>query len=133
MAGILRRDDARRIRPLALQDALAADLLPGMSEEDRFASFHLVGDEGEIHSGGAALPVLLGDLRGTRLFARALAAVPPLTNLLYRLVAANRSRLGPLIPDRWKSNARELIAERQRELPGDPVAAAEPELSEASP
>ena len=132
MAGVLRLDEERQIRPLALQDALAADLLPGMSEEDRFASFHLIGDDEEVRSGGDALPVLFAELRGTRLFGRALAAAPAVTHLLYKVVAANRSRIGPLIPDAWKSRARAAIDRRQAELPGDPVSAAKPELSQAN-
>ena len=99
---LLRWDTRRRLRPLALQDALTAELLPWMSEEDRFASFHVVDDEGLIRSGGEALPPLFAGLASTRPLGHALGAVQPATNALYRVIAANRSRIGPLVPESWK-------------------------------
>ena len=80
---LLRWDTHCRLRPVALQDALAAELLPGMSEEDRFDSFHVVGDDGEIRSGGRALPYLIGELPRGRRPAAVLSALQPLTDLAY--------------------------------------------------
>ena len=129
LAGILRRDRHRRIRPVALQDALAAELLPGMSDEDRFSSFHLVDRDGEILSGGSALPALLAELPRGRRIGVLLGTLQPVTDLGYRLVSANRSRIGPLIPDRWKASADERIGRRQAQLEGDPVEEAARDLS----
>jgi predicted DCC family thiol-disulfide oxidoreductase YuxK len=128
---LLRWDAGRRLRPLALQDALAAELLPGMSEEDRFASFHVVGDDGEIRSGGRALPYLVGELPHGGRPAALMTALQPLTDLAYRLISANRSRLGPLVPTRWKAEADQRIRRRQAELGGDVVEEAADELTRA--
>ena len=132
LAAILVRDDELRIRPVALQDALAAELLPEMSEEDRFASFHVVDEAGTIRSGGAALPLLSDALRARGL-GRALAAAPPLTDAAYRVFAANRARIGPLVPAGWKRRADATIRRRERELGGDVVGQASDELAEAAP
>ncbi|MGI9020758.1 MAG: thiol-disulfide oxidoreductase DCC family protein [Solirubrobacterales bacterium] len=118
LGAILMRDRDAQILPVALQDALAADLLPGMSEEDRFASFHLVGDDGTILSGGRALSALLRDLPGARPFGAAMAAVQPLTDAFYKVISANRSRIGPLVPGSWRQRADATIARRQAELGG---------------
>ncbi len=115
---ILMRDHERRIRPVALQDALAADLLPGMSEEDRFASFHLVADEGRILSGGRALTPLIAHLPGGAPVAAALARVQPLVDAVYGVVAANRSRIGPLVPRSLVRRADATIRRRQSGAPG---------------
>jgi predicted DCC family thiol-disulfide oxidoreductase YuxK len=110
------RDRGRRIRPLALQDPLAAGLLPGMSEEDRFASFHLVDAGGTAHSGGAALPDLLGQLAGTRRLGRLMGRAQPLTDLAYELVANNRAAIGRHVPDAWTRRADATIRRREAEL-----------------
>ncbi len=110
---ILMRDHERRIRPVALQDALAADLLPGMSEEDRLASFHLVAEGGRILSGGRALTALIADLPGCGAVAAALARAQPLVDAAYDVVAANRSRVGPLVPRSLVRRADATIRRRQ--------------------
>src|SRR5256885_5761565 len=53
-----------RLQPLALEDGAAADLLSGLSKEERAASWHLVTKDREVHSGGAALHPLLRLLPG---------------------------------------------------------------------
>ena len=118
LGAILMRDRARLIRPIALQDALAADLLPGMSEEDRFASFHLVAEDGSILSGGKALTALMRDLPGLRPLGSLVGASQPLTDALYGAVSANRSRIGPLVPAAWLRRADATIARRQAEVGG---------------
>jgi predicted DCC family thiol-disulfide oxidoreductase YuxK len=110
---ILMRDREAEIRPVALQDALAADLLPGMSEEDRYASFHLVGDDGAILSGGKALTPLIAGLRGGARLGAGMTRVQPLVEGAYRVVSANRSRIGPLIPASWVRRADATIRRRQ--------------------
>jgi predicted DCC family thiol-disulfide oxidoreductase YuxK len=131
LGAILMRDRERTIRPVALQDALAADLLPGMSEEDRFASFHLVDDDGTILSGGRALPVLLAGLPGWSWLGALMSAAQPLTDAGYGVVSANRSRIGPLVPGSWKRRADTTIRRRQAELGGDVVEDAGDELADA--
>ena len=79
----------RHVRPVALQDPLAAELLPGLGTEERMRSFHLVDSTGRVHSAGDGLAQLIPLLR----------RFPRLADRLYWLVAGNRDRLGKLIPD----------------------------------
>jgi predicted DCC family thiol-disulfide oxidoreductase YuxK len=88
-------DRAGKLRPAPLQGPEADRLLPGMSEEARMASWHLVLD-GHIYSGGAVVAPLLRLLPGGRLFAPLVAAFPGLSDRGYRLVARNRDRFGRL-------------------------------------
>jgi predicted DCC family thiol-disulfide oxidoreductase YuxK len=112
LAAILSWDRAGRIRPFALQDPAAADLLPGMDEDARMASFHLIAPDGSVHSAGAGLTELLRALPGGRVLGAAAAAAQPLTDRAYRLVAGNRDRIGPLIPRSWCRRADAVIARR---------------------
>jgi predicted DCC family thiol-disulfide oxidoreductase YuxK len=130
-AKLLDWDRHRRLRPLSLQTALAADLLPGMSVEDRLASFHLVGDDGTVLSAGKALPALVAELPRARPLGELMRRVQPITDLAYRAVSASRSRIGPLVPDRWKESADERIRQRQAELGEAGVAETERELDPA--
>jgi len=79
------------------------------------ASFHLVDGGGAVHSGGRALTELLRLLPGGGPLAALAGAIQPFTDAVYRLVAGNRSRLGPLIPARVKARADAAIARRQAE------------------
>ncbi len=53
--------------------------------------------------------------RAGRPLAALAGAVQPFTDAVYRLVAGNRTRLGPLIPERVKARADAAIARRQAE------------------
>jgi predicted DCC family thiol-disulfide oxidoreductase YuxK len=132
LGAILARDRDGRLRPIALQDALAADLLPGMSEQDRFASFHVVEDDGSISSGGEALPKLVSELPRGGGPAALMTAAQALVNAAYELVSRNRSSIGPHVPAGWTARADAGIRRRQAELDADPLDAAAAELSEAS-
>ena len=88
VARVLELDRHRRFRPLALQDARAAQLLPGLGREERLRSFHLVDSSGRLHSAGAGLAELIPVLRRS----------PRVADRLYWLVAGNRDRLGKFIP-----------------------------------
>jgi predicted DCC family thiol-disulfide oxidoreductase YuxK len=92
---VLAWDRAGALRPVALQSPEADRLLPGLSEQTRMASWHLVID-GSVHSGGAVAAPLLRLLPGGRPLAELAAAFPALTERAYRLVARNRDRFGRL-------------------------------------
>ena len=92
---VLAWDRAGALRPVALQSPEAHRLLPGLSEQTRMASWHLVID-GSVHSGGAVAAPLLRLLPGGRPLASIAAAFPGLTERAYRLVARNRDGLGRL-------------------------------------
>jgi predicted DCC family thiol-disulfide oxidoreductase YuxK len=84
-----------------MRDARATPLLEPLSEDERFASWHIVvPDRGPVGHGRGAI-ALLRSLGSTRLAAHALDLVPdPVLDGLYAVVARNRGRLGRLVPDR---------------------------------
>ncbi len=92
---LLAWDRAGRLRPAALQSPQADQLLPGLSEETKMASWHLVID-GNVYSGGAAAAPLLRLLPGGRPLAPVVAAFPGVTDHAYRLVSRNRDLFGRL-------------------------------------
>ena len=94
LARLLSWDRRRALRPVALQDPEADQLLPGMGEEERMASWHLVLDDGRVVSAGAAVEPLMRLLPGGRPFAAFARAFPGLTERGYRFVARHRGRLG---------------------------------------
>jgi predicted DCC family thiol-disulfide oxidoreductase YuxK len=112
LAKLLRWDRHNFLRPVALQDPEAASLLPGMSEEERLASWHLVDPSGEVHSAGAALPWLLRLLPGGAPLAVLAARAPRLRDRGYRWVAEHRSWFGRLLSERAKKRADLRIAAR---------------------
>jgi predicted DCC family thiol-disulfide oxidoreductase YuxK len=111
LAGVLAWDRRGRLRPVALQDHAAVELLRGMPEEQRMSSWHLV-PEGAVYSGGRAFAPLLRLLPGGRPLALLPAAAPRLAELAYRLVADRRNTLGPLLPDALKARAQRVIDRR---------------------
>ena len=102
VARILELDRAGRLRPLALQDPRAAALLPGLSQDERMGSFHVVARDGSVHSAGDGLAQLVPPLR----------RFPRLAECAYELVAGNRDQLGKLIPAPARRQAqRRIVAE----------------------
>ena len=75
------------------------------------ASFHLVEGDG-ARSAGEALSRLMSYLPGDAPSSPGTERWPGATERAYRLVADNRSRIGPLIPDAVKRRATELIDAR---------------------
>jgi predicted DCC family thiol-disulfide oxidoreductase YuxK len=112
LAKLLRWDRRGALRPVALQDPKAAPLLPGMSEEERLASWHLVDSRGVVHSAGAALPELLWLLPGGTPLAVLATRAPHLRDRAYRWVAEHRSWFGRLLSERAKNRADLRIAAR---------------------
>jgi predicted DCC family thiol-disulfide oxidoreductase YuxK len=111
LSKVLAWDRSGRLRPAALQDPEAEQLLAGMPQERRMASWHLVSD-GEVRSGGAAFGPLLRGLPGGRPLARLAEAAPGATDRAYRLVAGNRDKLGPRLTAGAKRRADRRIAAR---------------------
>ena len=97
LARILAWDRRRALRPVALQDPEADELLAALPAEERTASWHLVAADGRVHSGGAAFPPLLRLLPGGRPLAALAAAFPGATDRGYRWIARNRGRLGRVV------------------------------------
>lgn len=87
----------RRLRPVALQDEEAVQLLGGMPRERQLASWHLVLPDGRVRSGGAAAAPLARLLPGGRPLAWLLERSPRATDRAYAGVAGNRDRLAKLL------------------------------------
>ena len=96
--------DRGKYRPLALQDPRSAELLPGKAEEERLRSFHIVDPDGTVHSAGDGLAELIPGL----------SRFPQLASRAYWLVAGNRTRLGKLLPDAARRQARRRIDAESR-------------------
>jgi predicted DCC family thiol-disulfide oxidoreductase YuxK len=109
---VLRLDRRRRLRPVSLDDPEARLLLPGMSDEERMASWHLVGEDGRVDSGGDAFAPLLRLIPGGGPFARLAAAFPSGARAAYRAVAGRRQWFGRLIPATSAARARRRIESR---------------------
>lgn len=79
----------------------AEPFLAHLPEAERFATFHLVLVSGGVLSGGDAGPVLLRNMRGMRMLGQIASAlrIRRLSWAIYRSFAANRKRLGRLVPD----------------------------------
>lgn len=85
-----------------------------MEPGQRMASWHLAAPDGTVASAGAAFEPLFRLLPGGRPLAALVRAAPRLVEGAYRLVARNRSRLGPLVSHGARERAGTLIAERSR-------------------
>jgi predicted DCC family thiol-disulfide oxidoreductase YuxK len=116
LAGLLRWDRAGRLRPLALQRPEADDLLADLPPAARAASWHLISPTGTRHSGGAAVPPLLGLLPLGRVPAAAFARFPGVTDRAYRWVAERRSQLSRWVPTGARRHASERIRQREHAL-----------------
>jgi predicted DCC family thiol-disulfide oxidoreductase YuxK len=117
VAKALSWDRGGRLRPLALQDPAADELLAGLDEDERMGSWHLVDCDGRRHSGGAAFAPLLTLLpRGGRL-AELAARFPRVVEAGYSAVAGRRSWFGRLIPAAAKRRADAVIGWRASDRP----------------
>jgi predicted DCC family thiol-disulfide oxidoreductase YuxK len=109
LAGLLRFDPDRRLRPLPLGTPEADELLSDLTPEQRNASWHLVAPDGERESAGQAAPALFELLHRGRPVAKGLSAVQPLTNRAYEWVATHRVGLSRFVPSRFKEGADEKV------------------------
>jgi predicted DCC family thiol-disulfide oxidoreductase YuxK len=97
---VLAWDRRRDLRAVALQDEESRELLGGMPEDERMASWHLVLPDGRVFSAGAAGAPLLQLLPGGSSLAALLAAFPGTTARTYRWVTRHRDRLGRLVGEK---------------------------------
>ena len=112
LAKVLAWDRRRALRPVALQDPEAARLLAGMDEDERMASWHLIGPDGRVVSGGAAFVPLGRLLPGGRRLAALAERWPRDAERAYRLVADHRSALGRLVTRGAAARAQRRIEAR---------------------
>jgi predicted DCC family thiol-disulfide oxidoreductase YuxK len=113
LAVILRWDRRRALRPVALQEPEADQLLAGMPVEERMASWHLVDPGGEVRSAGVAAAPLFRLLPGGRPIAMLVERLPRASDRAYRWVADHRSWFGKPVTTRAKRRA-DVVIERRR-------------------
>lgn len=113
LAKVLVLDRDRQLRPVAIQDSEADELLAAVPMDRRLSSWHLVEPAGTVRSGGDAAPALLRLLPGGRLPGRIAARFPDATERSYRWVANHRSMLGRPIGRRARERADARIEQRE--------------------
>jgi predicted DCC family thiol-disulfide oxidoreductase YuxK len=125
LAGLLRWDSRKRLRPIGMGESEAHEALRDLSPEWRAESWHLLAPSGRRWSAGAALPELLALLPGGRAPGALFARFPRATEKAYGWVARHRSTLSRLVPESSKAAARIAVGEREsrwREILGVPEA-----------
>ena len=94
---LLAWDRRDRLEPVALQDPRSDQLLTGMSDEQKMASWHLVTPDGRTYSAGAAVPPLMRLLPGGRPIAAVASTFPQATERLYQWISRHRDRIARLL------------------------------------
>jgi predicted DCC family thiol-disulfide oxidoreductase YuxK len=94
---ILRWDRARRLSPVAIQSDEGDRLLAEVDPAKRVDSWHLLTEDGQLYSAGAAAVPLTRLLPGGRPLAALFAAFPVPTEAAYRFVVNHRSELARLL------------------------------------
>ena len=110
LAQVLRLDRDGRLRPVRLQSPEAEALLPGLDEEERMKSWHLVAPDGQVSSAGAAFYPLSRIIERGRPLGALAHRFPRGAEAAYRWVANHRSFFGRLVRRRRES-AERTIAE----------------------
>ena len=118
VAWVLRLDRRRALQPLALQDPRAIGLLPGLDEEERMRSAHVVAPDGRRFTGGAAAGPVLHLIPGASPLAAAAERCPRAVERAYRWVADHRTAFGRPVTDGAKRRADAVIAKREARAPG---------------
>ncbi|MBA2763784.1 MAG: DUF393 domain-containing protein [Thermoleophilaceae bacterium] len=114
VATLLDRDELGALEPMTIGEADSRGLLDSIDPADRARSAHVVMPDGQVLSGGSAVPALAARLPGA-VPIRALARVAPrLVDVAYRTIAANRMRISRLVPAGAKRRADLRLAERRR-------------------
>jgi predicted DCC family thiol-disulfide oxidoreductase YuxK len=116
LAQILRFDRDRRLRPLPIQSDEGQRLLAGVPAERRLESWHLVTPDGEVRSAEKGFPGLFSRLPAGAPIARLTALLQGPSGAGYRLLVANRTRLGKRIGQRRRDSATRFLDERQRTI-----------------
>ncbi|HZD79171.1 MAG TPA: DUF393 domain-containing protein [Actinomycetota bacterium] len=107
-------DRRGRLRFVALQEPEADRLLPGMPEERKMGSWHLVLPNGRVRSAGDAVAPLMRRLPGGGPIAALATALPGPTERLYAFVSRHRDGLAQVLGPR-----RSCVDPRSARRPGD--------------
>jgi predicted DCC family thiol-disulfide oxidoreductase YuxK len=87
---VLAWDRNGTVRPVAIQSDEGQRLLASVPETERLDSWHLVGTDGELRSGGRAAAPLVSELPAGRALAAVFRTFPRTTDRAYRFVAGHR-------------------------------------------
>jgi predicted DCC family thiol-disulfide oxidoreductase YuxK len=118
LAVLLSWDKAKRLSPVPIQSARGEELLAGVAQQDRLASWHLTGAEGTLYSGGAGIPVIFAALPFGSPLALLASRFERATSRAYEWVAAHRVLLGRPLKARPRAWAARVIADRERPVSG---------------
>jgi predicted DCC family thiol-disulfide oxidoreductase YuxK len=94
---LLAWDRSRCLRAVPIESEAGERLLAGVPREKRLDSWHLVREDGELYSAGAAVAPLLRILPGGAPLASVFAAFPGATESGYRFIADHRDRWARLL------------------------------------
>jgi len=97
---ILAWDRTGRLRPVALGDPEANELLASLDPAERRASWHLVMPDGTIHSAGDAVPRLAELLPRAAPIGWLATLLPGPTDRAYRFISEHRHGLTRLLGER---------------------------------
>jgi predicted DCC family thiol-disulfide oxidoreductase YuxK len=114
VALLLRWDRHGRLRPVALTSTEGMELLAGMPDDQRMASWHLVPADRTIRSAGAAFSPLFRLLPGGAPLARLTDRFPETVERAYCWVADHRTAFGKPLPAAVKRWADRVISESAR-------------------
>jgi predicted DCC family thiol-disulfide oxidoreductase YuxK len=94
-------DRRQELAFLGFRDPRAEELLAGLAEEERHATWRLVLPDGRLVGYGSGLVELIRSLRLTRPLASVLGRIPARSlDRAYGVIARRRPRLGRLVLDR---------------------------------
>ena len=114
VAVVLRWDRRRTLRPVSSTSTEGIELLRGMPEDERMASWHLVLPDGTVHSAGAAFSPLFRLLPGGGPLARLTDRFPEAAERGYRFVADHRTAFSKPLPAAARRCADRVISESAR-------------------
>ena len=114
LAQILAWDRAKRLRPVAIQSEEGQRLLAGVPADERLASWHLVEPDGQVRSAAAGFPGLFGRLPAGAPVAWLTRTLQGPSQLGYRALVANRTRLGRRISGERRDRATRAIEAHER-------------------
>lgn len=109
MAWAMRRDRRQVLAPVPIQSPLGFELLVDVDPANRLRFAHVVREDGERHSGGAAAADVLGALPLTRVLGQLAHKMPRITASLYGVVAVRRKSFGRLVGRGARRRADDLL------------------------
>jgi predicted DCC family thiol-disulfide oxidoreductase YuxK len=118
IVSVILRHASAQLHTAGIGSATGEQWLGDLPAEERWKSWHAIDSAGRRHSGGAALPVLLGTMPGGQIPATLTAALPSITDRGYGFVARHRRQWSRLVPSHSVRRARYELARLLSERAG---------------